>query len=162
MKAFRRATFAALLVAVTATSASARVPEILTGDLRGYSTGAKIADIPEPVRRSLVVLFNERSLGMASASERFESTDATVEGENLPERRLIFVAQRGSHCIVHYERGGRAHVCYVLLFQNVGRVAQPVWAASVQHTLRSVHDLERALRSRKFVELPPPFKQYGW
>jgi hypothetical protein len=55
------------------------------------------------------------SMDMANPGEKFQITDVVVD-KKLPWNRLIFAALSSDKCIIHYERGGRAHSYYAKVY----------------------------------------------
>jgi hypothetical protein len=89
-------------------------------------------DLPPSVRDGLRVLFNERTFEMAEPDAEFQVTDVVLK-RGLPFRRLIIAACSADHCLVHYEKGGIAHVYNVAWFALRNETAAFEWGGLLRH-----------------------------
>ena len=94
------------------------MPDLLRTHLRGEALAAlpTVASLPLSVREALKALFKRPTLDLADPGAPFQQTDLLVT-PRLPARRLIAAGCAADHCVVHYERGGFAHVYYVVVFR---------------------------------------------
>src|SRR5262245_38835318 len=94
------------------------LPESLRTHLRGerFAPLTRLADLPGEVREGLKALFRSPTLAIAEPGAEFQATDAIMKPD-LPARRLILAGCSADHCLVYYERGGVAHLRYVVLYQ---------------------------------------------
>jgi hypothetical protein len=67
---------------------------------------------------------------IAEPGQKWNATDA-ISDPTLPGKRLIWGAVGGEYYIVHYERGGIAHTCHILVVKRPKTVAKPkvAWRA---------------------------------
>ena len=67
---------------------------------------------------------------LAQPGENWNATDA-ISDPTLPAKRLIWAAIGGEYCVVHFERGGIAHTCHILVAKLTSNDSQPkvVWRA---------------------------------
>ena len=72
-------------------------------------------ELPNSCRSAFVVLSKQSQFEMAEPGQRFQVADVVVE-PGLPWRRLVFGAFNRDRCLIHYERGGRGHAFYAVLF----------------------------------------------
>ena len=79
----------------------------------------KSGDLPASVRTALQTLYGGPPLSLAEPDAPFAATDVITD-QQLPGRRLIAAGCSADHCLLHYERGGIAHVYYVVLFALSG------------------------------------------
>lgn len=94
------------------------MPEALRTHLRGEALVplTTVASLPLSVRDALKTLFKGATLDLAEPGAPFQQTDVLVT-PRLPARRLIAAGCAADHCLVHYERGGFAHLHYVVVFK---------------------------------------------
>lgn len=86
---------------------------ILDGQFKVVST---TEGIPANVKQAFSEITREPSFALANPGQKFQVTDAVVD-RNLPIRRLVFAGVKADKWFVHYERGGRGHGYYVLVFK---------------------------------------------
>jgi hypothetical protein len=98
--------------------ASTAAPEALRSHLRSerFAPLTTVAALPAGLRTELNNLFGGKTLEMADPGAPFQATDVMVT-PRLPPRRLTAAGCSADHCLVYYERGGFAHVHYVVLFK---------------------------------------------
>jgi len=65
---------------------------------------------------------------MVDPNQEFQVTDVVV-GKVQPFRRLIVAGVSEPYCLVHYERGGRAHSWLIALFKLSNDQAKLVWVS---------------------------------
>jgi len=85
----------------------------------------------------------------------FQVGDAIAPGPPLPGRRLIFAAFDDALCVVHYERGGIAHLFEVVAF-GLEKGKDPVfrWGMRAPGRLEDLAALREALNAGKLNEPP--------
>jgi hypothetical protein len=114
-----------------------------------------VAALPASVREGLAQLFGE-TLKMAEPGAPFQATDV-LGPDRLPFRRLIAAGCSADHCLVHYEKGGFAHLFYVTVFRNAGTDAKGAkfeWGGSIRGGLKDLAAVKDALVSGKVVGQP--------
>jgi hypothetical protein len=111
-----------------APDASPAIPETLRAHLRRETFTAlpSVTALPAGVRDALGDLFGEGPLQLAEPGAPFQATDVVV-APRLPWRRLIAAGCAADHCLVHYEKGGFAHVFYVVVLSRNGASARFEW-----------------------------------
>ena len=79
---------------------------------------------------NIVALCADASGRLANPDQRWEATDFIIDA-SLPRSRLIWAATSGDHYILHYERGGRARQCCLVVASLKKGETQPeiVWRA---------------------------------
>lgn len=95
-------------------------------------------------RVGLARVFHQDALEIADPGQPYQATDV-VSGKMLPGRRLIFAAENSHYCIVHYERGGIAYSCQIVVFKIVKSKAHLVWSALAPGRLAGLAEFRRAL-----------------
>jgi hypothetical protein len=114
--------------AVQTASQPTSVPDALRAHLRDerFSPLTTTGAFPPGLRQGLQALFGGTTLDMAEPGARFQATDVMVT-PRLPARRLVAAGCSADHCLVHYERGGFAHVYYIVLFETSAATARFEW-----------------------------------
>lgn len=79
---------------------------------------------------------------MAEPGGAFSATDVPVP--NAPARRLIFAACDPKFCLLHYERGGVAHIYLILALSQTSAGWKAIWEAVGPKPLANL-DAMRAL-----------------
>jgi hypothetical protein len=130
---FAFAAIAALITigAVPSPMPSAKIhpPQALVTVLGQLSEIATLAGLPEPVRNgTFVVPGGGKAAGwkLAAPGGAWNATDAIVD-PSLPGRRMIFAACDADACVLHYERGGIAHMYYVMTLARDARGWKLTW-----------------------------------
>jgi len=73
-------------------------------------------DLPPKMKAAFAALVHQPAFEMAEPDEPFQVGDSIMPGRRLPVRRLVFAVFDDSSCFVHYERGGIAHLYYLVAF----------------------------------------------
>jgi hypothetical protein len=103
-----------------------------------------IRGLPLGVRDELQQLFGSQSLDIAEPGAEFQATSAGA-GQGLPTRRLVAAGCSIDHCLVYYERGGRAHTWQVVLFHWTPAATRLEWAGSAPGGLATIDDVRDAV-----------------
>jgi hypothetical protein len=146
----------ALLPALMHTPAPQTQPAGLPEPLRAHIGGeafaplTTVAALPKGLKDELARLFREKSLQLADPGAPFNATDV-VGPKLLPFRRLIAAGCAGDHCLVHYEKGGFAHVYQVVVLSRQGDTLRFVWGGSVAGPIPSVQAVRDALAAQKVL-----------
>ena len=135
------------------------LPAALREHLRSeqFAPVTTVAALPASVKEGLAQLFGE-TLKMAEPGAPFQATDV-LGPDRLPFRRLIAAGCSADHCLVHYEKGGIAHLYYVTLFRNAGddpKRAKFEWGGSSGGGLTDVAAVKDALVTGKVAAQPSP------
>jgi hypothetical protein len=87
----------------------------------------RVGELPVTVKRA----FSGDAFEMADPGEKWQSTDVIAPGKRLPTRRLVLAGCSKARCFLHYERGGRGHGFYVVVFaMSEEREAAFLWAGA--------------------------------
>ncbi len=86
---------------------------LLSGKL---TVARKTSELPPKVKAAFATLVKQPAFKMAEPEQPFQVGDDIAPGPPLPVRRLVFAAFDETACFVHYERGGVAHLYYVVAF----------------------------------------------
>ncbi len=133
-------------------------PQPLSGTLRGHLEDERFEivtsmwGLPHGVRDALQELFGGPSLDIAEPEAEFQAT-AAAASPNRPSRRLIAAGCSADHCLVYYERGGRAHTWRVALFRWAPDATRFEWGGAAPGGLAAVDDVRHAVLSGK-IESP--------
>lgn len=124
----------------------------LTDALRAHLTAERfevvtsIRGLPLGVREELQTLWKSQSLDIAEPGAEYQGTAAASRG--LPSRRLIAAGcSADHHCLVYYERGGRARTWIVALFQWTPEVTQFDGGGTAPSRLKTLEDVRKAVVS---------------
>lgn len=121
----------------------------------GKMTAIKsVAALPAPAKAALASLMRQNKLEMADPDQPFQAGDAIMPGRALPGRRLVFAAVDDSLAVVHYERGGIAHLYYVVAF-GLEKGKEPVfhWGARADSRLADLPALREAVGAGKLHDV---------
>lgn len=105
-----------------------------------------IRGLPLGVRDKLQMLFGSQTLDIAEPGAEFQVTDVIVN-PNLPHRRLVAAGCSIEYCLVHYERGGRAHTWHVALFHWTPEETRLEWGGTAPGGLTTIDDVRNAILS---------------
>jgi len=111
--------------------------------------------LPAKTKEALAALFGQKTLNMAEPDQPFQVGDAIAPGPPLPGRRLIFAAFDDALCVIHYERGGVAHLYEVVAF-GLEKGKDPVfrWGMRAPGRLEDLAALREAVNAGKLHEPP--------
>lgn len=73
------------------------------------------SQLPSWCKAAFIALTRQPRFEMAEPGEKFQVADVIVE-HGLHSRRLVFGGLAPDRCLVRYERGGRGHSYYAVLF----------------------------------------------
>jgi hypothetical protein len=139
---------------------SLALPDALAAHLKDEQFGivTSIRGLPLGVREGLQTLFGSQTLDIA---ESFDSRPlaagnsgadsqitSTADTRALPTRRMLVAGcSNDHHCIVYYERGGRAHSWHVALFRWQPAATRFEWGGLAPRNLRSIDEVRNAMLS---------------
>jgi hypothetical protein len=129
MKIFLLTLFAIVCTASAAPSEPLKMPaEVRKAVQNGgkFREIRKVVDLPAGVLKALT---NGGNI-MANPGEDWQVTDVIDPGKNLPGRRLIWAASDGTHCLVHFETGGIAHVFHMTVLELGKDAPRELWSYS--------------------------------
>jgi hypothetical protein len=121
----------------------------LRAHLQAESFGivTSIRGLPIGVRDALQALFGSQTYDIAEPGAEFQMTDV-VTNPKLPLRRMIAAGcSTDNHCLVYYERGGRAHTWYVALFHWTPAATRFEWGGTAPGGLATIDDVRNAILS---------------
>jgi hypothetical protein len=141
----------------------AGLPDALRDHVRGetFAPVATVVALPASVKEGLAQLFGE-TLKMAEPGAPFQATDV-LGPDRLPFRRLVAAGCSADHCLVHYEKGGFAHLFYITVFRNAGADAKGAkfeWGGSTGGGLANVAAVKDAIVTGKVVGQPASTKYW--
>ena len=139
----------AVAAAQPADPASA-IPESLRAHIRAetFSPLASVSALPAAVQTELARLFGTKSLDLADPGAPFQATDV-VTNPRLPWRRLISAGCAADHCLVHYEKGGFAHLYQVVVLSRQGEAVRFAWGGAVAGPMPNVQAVRDTVASGK-------------
>jgi hypothetical protein len=111
---------------------------ILDGD---FEIVTSVNRLPTSVRSAFAVLARQSSFEMADPGQNFQATDFIAKTA-LPWRRLIFAGISAEKCFLHYERGGRGHSYYLVVFTTEPTGAKFFWGTALPNPSMSLADLK--------------------
>ena len=125
---------------------AAPLPEPLRKHLvdERFEIVTSVRGLPLGVREAMQTLFGSQTLDIAEPGAAFQIAPA-VRNPELPTRRLIAAGCSIDHCLVHYERGGKAHTWHVALFHWTPQATQFEWGGIAPNTLTTVDDVRSAV-----------------
>ncbi len=151
MRTYRRHLAQALLcclpVTLLAQQVAGRLPanaqvHVLDGNFKLIST---TEGIPANIKEAFVRYSRQPSFAMANPGAKYQVGDVVLD-RTLPFRRLVFAGAADDRWFIHYERGGRGHGYYVIVFKvNPGTKAQLLWGGSGGSGARSLDQLRKMI-----------------
>ena len=142
---------ALLLLPVLAHAGGQAVPTTPSEALRAHIKSerfqivASIKGLPLGVRDDLQRLFGIYTLDIAEPGAAFQGTSAARTA--LPSRRLVRAACSTDHCLVYYERGGKAITWHAALFHWTPEATRLECGGLAPSGLASIDEVLRALLS---------------
>jgi hypothetical protein len=135
-------------VATAQTSSVSALPETLRVhfETERLDVVTSVRGLPLGVRDSLQRLFGSHTLDIAEPGAEFRLTDVATN-PTLPRRRMIAAGCATDHCLVYYERGGRDHTWYVVLFHWTPQATRFEWGGTASSDLGTIHNVQRAVLS---------------
>lgn len=105
-----------------------------------------IRGLPLGVRDELQTLFGSQTLDIAEPGAAYQVTDV-IATPQLPTRRLVAAGCSADHCLVYYERGGLAHVSFVMLFHWTPQATRFEWGGRAPNNLGTIDSVRTAVMS---------------
>jgi hypothetical protein len=118
---------------------------LLSGALRAHVKDERflivtsIRGLPLGVRDGLQMLFGSQTLDIAEPGTAFNP--------KLPMRRLVAAGCSTDHCLVYYERGGRARTWQVALFHWTPATTRFEWGGIAPGGLATIDQVRNAILS---------------
>jgi hypothetical protein len=117
------------LSAADRTNQAAKLRALIEG--KRFAPIATVESLPAPVRAELARLMEQDALSMADPGQKFEATD-DISDRTLSGRRMILAGRSDDLVLVHYERGGYAHLYLLLVFRTSEDGARLAFAGQVK------------------------------
>lgn len=103
-----------------------------------------IRGLPLGVRDALQTMWKSQTLDIAESDAEYQGTAASNRA--LPSRRLRTAGcSADHHCLVYYERGGRARTWIVALFQWTPEATRFEGGGTTSRGLKTLEDVRRAV-----------------
>lgn len=96
---------------------------ILDGE---FTIITKVEELSVQMKSAFAALTRESKFEMADPGHDFQITDVIEKG--LPRRRLIFAGISRGQFFLHYEKGGRGHAYYLVVFSNGSPETSLIWS----------------------------------
>lgn len=106
-----------------------------------------VGQLPASVKDAFAALAHQSRFEMADPGHDFQVADV-ITHEGLPWRRLIFAGISDKECFVHYERGGRAHSYYVVVFSTEPSKATFMWGRALPKPAANISGLRSEIVSK--------------
>lgn len=123
----------------------------LTDAVRAHLTAERfevvssIRGLPLGVREELQTMWKSQTLDIAEPGAEYQGTSGS---RGLPSRRLIAAGcSADHHCLVYYERDGRAREWIVALFQWTPEVTQFDGGGTAPSRLKTLEDVRQTVVS---------------
>ena len=113
-----------------------------------------LAGLPAPIRGGVFALpggTQSRGWELAAPGASWNATDAIVD-PSLPGRRMIVALCSATICVLHYERGGIAHVYLVMSLVRKGDAWTATWLAYGHPGATNVEALKSLLQNRSSLD----------
>jgi hypothetical protein len=107
-----------------------------------------VRGLPLGVRDALQALFGTATLDIAEPGGPFQQGEA-VDNPRLPSRRLVAAGCAMDHCLVYFERGGRARTWQVALFHWTPAATRFEWGGTAPGGLKTFDDVRTAVLSAR-------------
>jgi hypothetical protein len=110
---------------------------ILDGDFRIITS---VDELLIQMKTTFAGLTKEPVFEMADPGHDYQLTDVIQKG--LPRRRLIFAGISREKFFLHYEKGGRGHTYYLVVFTNTPPETMLIWGGTVPRPAASLAELQ--------------------
>jgi hypothetical protein len=108
--------------------------------------------LPANIRQAFSEVTREPSFALANPGEKYQVTDVVID-RSLPFRRLVFAGRRDGDWLVYYERGGRGHGYYVLVFKvDPHGDAHFIWGGSGPNGAKNLGHLRKMVAAGHFSD----------
>src|SRR5260370_13541052 len=128
----------------------------LSGDLTIIKNTSRL---PGSCRLAFASLAKESKFEMAEPGEKFQAGDVGLF--HLPWRRLVLPGISSKSCLIHYEKGGRGHSYYAVLFRvSPDGNATFLWGGAGFQTESDLEQMRADITNGKFRTLGKT--ETGW
>jgi hypothetical protein len=108
--------------------------------------------MPANIKQAFADITREPSFALANPGQKYQVTDVVVD-RKLPFRRLVFAGVKDHNWLVHYERGGRGHGYYLLVFKvDPHGDAHFVWGGSGPNGAKNLEQLRKMVAAGQFSD----------
>lgn len=122
---------------------------ILDGQFKLVST---TEGIPANIKQAFSQVSRQSSFAMANPGQKYQVGDVVVD-RNLPFRRLVFAGGSNDKGFIHYERGGRGHGYYLVVFKvDPDGDAHFLWGGSGLNGARNLEQLRKMIADGRFSD----------
>ena len=149
---------AALAAAAVAPAGAAREPLAPPSSfVAAFATFHEIDTVnglPADIRYGTFTLPSGKRLGgwvLAAPGAAWNATDSVVD-PSLPGRRLHFAGCNATTCVLHYERGGIAHIHLVVALVRQNGVWKATWMAYGQPAMKDLAAVRALLENRSSAD----------
>ena len=109
--------------------------------------------MPEALKNAFAELTRQNTFELANPREPFQVGDVVISPKR-PFRRLIFAGQCKDALFIHYERGGRAHTMYLVVFRSDRKQIDFAGGASGIERATNIGELRKSIVSEPFTTDP--------
>jgi hypothetical protein len=156
-RAFESAVCAVAIAALAAPSraqnSTLHPPAALVQSLGKLRDIDSLDELPSPIRRGVFALpgaTQSSGWALAAPGAAWNATDAIVD-PSLPGRRMIFAGCVATVCVLHYERGGIAHIFLVMALERRGDGWKVVWLAYGHPAAKNMDALKALLQNHSLL-----------
>jgi hypothetical protein len=108
--------------------------------------------MPTNVKQAFAKITGEASFELADPGQKYQVTDV-VGDRGLPFRRLVFAGVKDDEWFIHYERGGRGHGYYVIVFKvDAQHGLQFLWGGAGFHGAKNLDELRKLVAAGQFSD----------
>jgi hypothetical protein len=158
LTAFATLTMTVVLLVLAVPAFAAKVPLTPPANvLAAFSTLHQIDTLdglPPDIRAGKFTLPSGKPLGgwvLAAPGGAWNATDSVVD-PSLPGRRLHFAGCNASMCVLHYERGGVAHIHLVVTLVKQNGAWKATWMAYGQPAMKDLAALHVLLENQSSAD----------
>jgi hypothetical protein len=148
--AFAGALAAALVVPAVAAKVPLTPPANVLNAFSSLHEIDALGGLPAEIRMGNFTLPSGKPLGgwvLAAPGGAWNATDSVVD-PSLPGRRLHFAGCDASTCVLHYERGGIAHIHVVVTLVRKNGAWKATWMAYGEPAMKDLATLHALLENR--------------
>ena len=108
--------------------------------------------IPKNVKQAFSEITRQSSFALADPGQKYQGGDVVTD-RNLAFRRLVFAGVNDDRWFIHYERGGRGHGYYVVVFKvDFDGRAHFVWGGSGASGATDLEQLRKMVVAGQFSD----------
>jgi len=108
--------------------------------------------MPTNIKQAFADITREPSFSLANPGQKYQVTDVVID-RKLPFRWLVFAGVKDDNWLVHYERGGRGHGYYLLVFRvDPHGDAHFVWGGSGSNGAKDLEQVRKMVAAGQFSD----------